>query len=76
MLRENADVCKCEYLVIWCDKTTVHEIIDCNSISASRSESVIQLVGTSETLWRAYYNLFSHISVCTEQLYNILPDIH
>jgi hypothetical protein len=21
----------CEYLVIWCDKTTVHEIIDCSS---------------------------------------------
>jgi hypothetical protein len=25
-------VCVCEYLVIWCDKTTVHEIIDCSSI--------------------------------------------
>jgi hypothetical protein len=22
----------CEYLVIWCDKTTVHEVIDCGSI--------------------------------------------
>jgi hypothetical protein len=22
----------CEYLVIWCDKTTVHEIIDSSSI--------------------------------------------
>jgi hypothetical protein len=22
----------CEYLVIWCDETTVHEIIDCTYI--------------------------------------------
>jgi hypothetical protein len=22
-------ICVCEYLVIWCDNTTVHEIIDC-----------------------------------------------
>jgi hypothetical protein len=26
----------CEYLVIWCNKTTVHEIIDCSSISYIR----------------------------------------
>jgi hypothetical protein len=25
----------CEYLVIWCDKTTVHEIIDCSSITVT-----------------------------------------
>jgi hypothetical protein len=24
----------CEYLLIWCDKTTVHKIIDCSSIAA------------------------------------------
>jgi hypothetical protein len=23
----------CEYLLIWCDKTTVHEINDCGSIT-------------------------------------------
>jgi histone-lysine N-methyltransferase SETMAR len=30
---EDVDMCKCfEYLVIWHDKTTVHEIIDCSSV--------------------------------------------
>jgi hypothetical protein len=27
----------CEYLVIWCDKTTVHEITDCSSIKQTPS---------------------------------------
>jgi hypothetical protein len=29
--------CVCEYLVIWCDKTTVHEITDCSSIKQTPS---------------------------------------
>jgi hypothetical protein len=29
----------CEYLVIWCDKTTVHEIIDSSSSISTQSAS-------------------------------------
>jgi hypothetical protein len=32
ILRENVDICKRMYLVIQCDKTTVHEITDCSSV--------------------------------------------
>jgi hypothetical protein len=38
-LREDVDMCKCEYLVIWYDKTTVHEIIDCGSSERPQDKS-------------------------------------
>jgi hypothetical protein len=36
ILREDVDMC--EYLVIWCKKTTAHEIIDC-SVYTHRGDS-------------------------------------
>jgi hypothetical protein len=46
----------CEYLVIWCDKTTVHEIIDCGSRKYKKKSVLEHYQRIPETrIWKLLY---------------------